>query len=301
MNQKQHNALVSLAVTYLRTGDSQVQTHDLQSATKSYWQAISLFRSEGQTTQEIETLEKALSLALTLKDIKNEAASLNDLGVTYRNLKEFQKALDCFEQALQAIRQFTDSDARELASRRESEANILNNLGRAHGAIDQPQLAYECFQQALSIYRLLFGQQQQITLTFFNLANLYRDRCEYGQAIEWYEQAFSFANDHLPVEAAFALLNLGDIFLVTGDYSRAASHYQQARDLNAFIPQCEIAYAWVGQGKAYEELSQYEQATSCYQQGLLVYQQISDSQGEESVNNLLDSVRQKAFYQRLIT
>jgi tetratricopeptide (TPR) repeat protein len=64
------------------------------------------------------------------------------LGTAYRNLRQYQRAIDFHQQSLAIHQNIGD---------RQSEAISLNNLGLAYQDLGQHQKAIDLFQQSLTI------------------------------------------------------------------------------------------------------------------------------------------------------
>jgi tetratricopeptide (TPR) repeat protein len=132
---------------------------------------------------EAETIAKLcgyLALALRLAGTANrrgEGADLNNLGVAYRSLGEYHRAIEYNEQHLTV--------AREIGDRR-GEGAALGNLGAAYGSLGEYHRATEYHEQRLAIAREI-GDRQGEGQALGNLGVVYQSLGEYRRAIEYYE------------------------------------------------------------------------------------------------------------------
>ena len=72
-----------------------------------------------------------------------EGRSLGNLGVVYRSLGQYDKAIDYHTQALAIAREISD---------REGEGSILGNIGGAYYSLGQYGKAMKYYTQALKIF-----------------------------------------------------------------------------------------------------------------------------------------------------
>jgi tetratricopeptide (TPR) repeat protein len=129
--------------------------------------------------ESISWLERALDAVRAVNDLSAEAYYLNNLGLAYKNLGEFQRAIQCYEQQLIIVRESRD---------RRGESHALNNLGTAYSLMGESQRAIEFYQQALSIKREINDQRGE-GVALGNLGLVYMNTGKYQSAIEFYEQA----------------------------------------------------------------------------------------------------------------
>ncbi|TAD79089.1 MAG: tetratricopeptide repeat protein [Oscillatoriales cyanobacterium] len=103
-------------------------------------------------------------LAKLTGDRQGEAASLGNLGLAYRSLGQYQRAIDLYEQSLAIAREIGD---------RKGEANSLGNLGNAYYSLGQVQRAIGLHEQSLAIAREI-GDRQGAAASLQALAICYQ-------------------------------------------------------------------------------------------------------------------------------
>src|SRR3989441_4614988 len=94
--------------------------------------------------EQIRWREAALAAARQLKNRAAEGFHLGNLGVAYRALGDYRRAIEYYEQHLQIAREIGD---------RGGEGGALGNLGVAYGALGESRRAIEYLEQALTILR----------------------------------------------------------------------------------------------------------------------------------------------------
>jgi tetratricopeptide (TPR) repeat protein len=168
--------------------------------------------------EQIRWLEAALASARQLKDRAAEGSHLGNLGIAYRQLGEYNRAIECNGQQL--------AFAREVGNRR-GEGNALGSLGLAHADLGDHRRAIEYYEQALTTYREI-GDHRGEGATLGNLAVAHRNLGDHRRAIEYGEKALVIVReigDRL--NEGIALGNLGNAYVSLGEAHRAIDYFEQ--------------------------------------------------------------------------
>ncbi|MFM6077998.1 MAG: CHAT domain-containing protein [Dolichospermum sp.] len=169
--------------------------------------------------QAIKKWEEALPLYRVVNDQKQEATTLNNIGLVYNDLGEKQKALDYVNQALPILRAVGD---------RRGEAITLNNIGLVYNALGEKQKALDYYNQALPIRRAVGDRGGEAT-TLNNIGAVYNALGEKQKALDYYNQALPIlrAVGHRRGEA-ITLNNIGLVYNALGEKQKALDYYNQA-------------------------------------------------------------------------
>jgi tetratricopeptide (TPR) repeat protein len=231
---------------------------------KVYWQ-LGIW---GYNREQIPLCQRILGKL----DARSDGIWLNTLGLAYRNLGDYQRAIDSAHKQL-AI-------SREIGNRR-GEGNALNHLGLTYYSLGQYERAIDFYQQYLTISREMGNRQGEGTalnhlgLTYYRLG-------QYERAIDLYQQRLTISREigDRRVEGA-ALGNLGLAYYSLGQYERAIYYHQQ--DLNISKENGDL----MGQGEAlgnlglsYCDFGHHERAIECHQEYLIIAREIGDRYGE---------------------
>ncbi|HIK18806.1 MAG TPA: tetratricopeptide repeat protein [Leptolyngbyaceae cyanobacterium M33_DOE_097] len=220
----------------------------------------------------IQSWQQALQLYQELKDRNGEAIALNNLGIAYRSLSQYETAIRYYKQALPIYQAVKD---------RNGEADALNNLGNAYGSLSQYEKALRYYEQALSIFQAVKDRNGEAdALNNLGLANQYLS--QYEKAIGYYEQALSIFQAVKDRNGeADALNNLGLANQYLSQYEKAIGYYEQALPIfQAVKDRNGEAGVLMNLGIAYRSLSQYEKAIGYYEQALPIFQAVKDRNGE---------------------
>ena len=166
------------------------------------------YRRLGEYHRAIEFHEKHLAISREFHDRLGEVGALGNLGVVYQSLGEYRRALEFHEQDL-AI-------AREIGDRR-GEGRSLGNLGSAYYSLGESRRAIECYEQQLAIARER-GDRHDEGQALGGLGVAHCGLSEYRTAIEYLEKHLAIAQEigDRPGEgdalfnSALALENLGE-------------------------------------------------------------------------------------------
>jgi tetratricopeptide (TPR) repeat protein len=213
-----------------QTGRYEIKIEELRDATtedKYRVAAESLYReaellSQGtleERRKSIEKYQEALELYQRAGASREEAATLNGIGVVYGSLGEMWKALEKYNEAL-PIRRATGD--------RRGETDTLNNIGAVYQSLGEMQKALEKFNEALPIARAI-GYRSGEADTLNNIGIAHRSLGEMQKSLEKFNEALLLlrAIGDRSVEA-FTLNNIGTVYNSLGETQRAVERFNQA-------------------------------------------------------------------------
>src|SRR5262245_41771145 len=123
-------------------GPAQAQDQDRLAAQRKFEEAETRHKQGTAESLRLAALkyQEALPLWRAIGAKREEATTLNRLGVVYGSLGESRKALDFMNQALTLWREVLDSS---------EEARMLNNIGAVYASLGENQKALDFMNQAL--------------------------------------------------------------------------------------------------------------------------------------------------------
>jgi tetratricopeptide (TPR) repeat protein len=278
-------ALFDLEVTNIRAGHDWVVAHQQDDNSIAEWcckypAAGAYCLSLRQHPRErIRWLEPALAAARHLKQRDWEGQMLGNLGLAYKRLSEYRRAIDYYEQRLQIAHETGD---------RLGESRGLGNLGIAYDNLGEHRRAIEYHEQALVIDKAL-GDRRGEGQDLGNLGTAYFSLREYRRAIDYHEQA-------LVIDKALGdrqgesqdLGNLGIAYYMLGERRRAIEYFEQSLTIKREIGDRLGEGAALGNlGVAYIRLGEYRHGIEYYEQQLQITREIGDRLGE--ANSLFNS------------
>ncbi|MEH1773419.1 tetratricopeptide repeat protein [Nostoc sp.] len=151
----------------------------------------------------------------SLQKIKNLIA----LGNAYRSIAQYQKAIDCYEQALSITDNFQNLEHRET---------LLGNLGTCYADFGQIEQAIDYSQRALNITQKSRDRESE-AIWLNNLGNYHADVGQFSQAIEYYQRAKDIVTEQDDQKMqGICLSNLCEIYGIVGQFQCAIDCGNQA-------------------------------------------------------------------------
>ena len=130
---------------------------------------------------------KAFEIRETIKDIKGQGESLNNLALGYMGLKNWNQALRYLEQAVQL---------KTIANDYTQMTVIFNNIGQCYKKLGDGEMALNFFKKAEE-KGTENGQMGDVVNSYRNIANYYKE-------IEDFEHAFAYQNKLIDLKDSLA-------------------------------------------------------------------------------------------------
>lgn len=208
---KLDNEEVNLANVYLNKGVVQFMASDFLGAELSLTRAYSIYKDS---------------------DYKNNLfGTLNQLGLTYNELKEYDKAIFYHTKALETVRKYN------LQDEQHQEAVCYNNLGYLYIKQKKYKEAIASFKEGLKDKQILKDDPDLYSLLIDNLA---------------YSRLQSSNYDELPklfFDALAIRLKINDPSVIVGSYIHISEYYQKKGDIRLSIAYSQKAITYSKQSK----------------------------------------------------
>jgi CHAT domain-containing protein/Tfp pilus assembly protein PilF len=243
-------------------------------AQKAYTDAKSLRNQRTAESQRraIEKYQEALSIWRTLGDRRMEAYSLNEMGLIYSDIGEYQKALDSYAQARTIYKLIDD---------RRGQASILTEFGWVYGTLGEYQKAIDLNEQALEVSRAL-GDRHNEPLLLNNIGADYAYLGDYQKALDLHRQVLAIhraRNDR--GGQAITLNNMANCYERMGDRQKALDYYGQALVLMPAVGNVYYTAITLNHiGALYSDLGERQKALDYYGRALTLRRTIGDLNGE---------------------
>ena len=223
----------------------------------------------GRTHEAIDWLQNAAATFRRIDDVDGLVTALNNLGLVYKNLREWREATRFLEQALKL-----DERAGLYARMR----GHNQNLGLIRYRLGQWDLAEENFRQSLKISRET-GHLQGEAMALLAIGLLCRRRRQSQRAEEQFRRALALANQvGAQREALLAREFLGELALDRGDGAEALAQFEPALETaRGLAPQGDlVAELETRTGLAALQLGRTEEAQSHLLKGMSLAEQLGD-------------------------
>ena len=277
----------------LEQGFEQVQANQLQAALQSFQKALFIYRN--------------------IKNRKGEGGTLLGLGLLYKNLQDYPKAIDYYQQSLAIAQEIKDSELEAIVQKQLSDVQIRSNPQKAQAdrlleqGVEQFQTseftaALQSWQQALQIYReIKYRKGESLSLQGIGLA--YLNLGDYLKAMKYHQQSLKIAREikYRQLEGQ-PLQGIGLAYYHLGDYLKAIEYHQQSLKIARKIKDRQLEGQSLGNiGLAYLDLGDYPKAIEYYQKGLKIAREIKYRQWEgQLLGNLGVAYRKLGDYPKTI-
>ncbi len=230
----------------------------------------------------VEPASEARMLAIQYSDLRHESQALLALGQANSRMGNVSVAIECFNQAIEMIRQLNSDD---------EHGELLINVGNAYidgGIYDQ------ALRVSLDAYKLYErnGNKRGMARALIISGNGYRKTKNRDKAIVDYEKALELAREvkDSSLEAS-CLNNLSIIEGDRGDHGKALFYLEQARSIHERNNnQYPLAKVLNNIGSEYYEMDSLDLAADYFLMSLEIRKKLGDKRGQASTLANLGSV-----------
>jgi tetratricopeptide (TPR) repeat protein len=261
-----------------------------QAGVEAYRHAAAAARHAGQLQKAITYGEKALEMAEKSKDPGSLFNGIHSLALTYRQLRNFDKARELTEKGVAVLKALPPNSTPRAIRESISYQNLGDDLIREREyerAIDLLSLSVDRQQSYMTSVRRnpveLYGARGGLLLRLTSLANGYRRAGRLQESAEHYQRAFDYLREwglKYPQEAAL-YGNMGELHFEQKNFRQAFENFQKVLALSESQQLAgEVRWATSRIGDILRQTGKPAEAVPYYQKAI---QQI------ESTRSLLES------------
>ncbi len=248
------------------------------SQTKSKEQIIELFIAIGEIYQDENTdsslyyLNKAKKIAHLENLEKLESIAYRNLGILYRKLGKYEKAIESFYTYLKICQRKNNI---------KSKAEAYNNIANIYNIQGNYKLALEYYQEALEIDSSIHNKKG-ISSCYTNIGSVYEGMGKFKKAIAYYQKALRIDEDRQDkTDIAADFINIGIVYSNQGSFETAIEYYKKAialyKDKNN---KRGLAICYNNIGDLYSEIKgKSNLASQYYREALQVFEELKDLRG----------------------
>ncbi|MBK9249542.1 MAG: tetratricopeptide repeat protein [Ignavibacteria bacterium] len=272
-NSGNYDEAEKLATSVMAEIENASDSGEDQTLTEQKTLHCSVLNTLANTNYRRGDLQTALTIARASLNVAEEyaltqskAKAWNIVGNVYRELGSYDKALEYYEQAL---------DAHMELGEKSGVALVTGNIGVVYKNLGSYDKALECYQHALAVHKEL-GEKSSVANDTGNIGNLYSSLGSYEKALEYFEQALD-AHKELGEKSGVARVtaNLGMVYLYLGFYDKALECFEQALDASKELGnKSNVARVIANIGSVYKELGSFDKALECYEQALAAQKEL---------------------------
>jgi tetratricopeptide (TPR) repeat protein len=217
---KREEARIQTAIAFFKTE----QVRNPRALAEAQLALGVFFLTQKEDSKAIETLLQSLT---TFQGLKGKpgmgyARCLQSLGYYYwKNKKQYERALDYFEQAEAVFIQLGGPESNHLSS-------LYVNMGACIDDLGEPRKALDFYRTAERNFKNQDTRHPNLVNVYNNIGNSYGDLGEYELSIQYLEKALELAEED--VKSRY-WNNLGDAYLGKGDDAKAEQCFNTALSL----------------------------------------------------------------------
>ena len=200
------------------------------------------------------------------------AAAYNNVGSTYGDLGDYNRALEYLLKALAIKEKMLPPNHPDLAS-------SYNNVGVTYDDLGDHSKALEYNLKALEIYKnVLPPEHPELAISYNNVGSTYGDLGDHKMELEYLLKALAIREKVLPPDhpdLASSYNNVGSTYGDLGDHNQALEYQMKALAIHEKVlppdhPSLAISYNNVGITFAY--LGQFSRAAECMEKALEIFE-----------------------------
>ncbi|MGB8537995.1 MAG: tetratricopeptide repeat protein, partial [Acidobacteriaceae bacterium] len=225
----------------------------------------------GNAQGSLDSLNRALSLAVQLDDKQEKATIQQTIGFAYKTLDKLDDALQNFQEALSIRKQIGDKRGQAAS------LGAIALVREAQGKLDEARSTYE---QSLKIQKEM-GDKHGVGTTLINLGELLRSQGQIAGALDYTKQALQIEQDVGNENyQALCLNNIGAIYFNSGQFDDALTYFKQSLDLREKLAvPADIAQTLNNVGDSSAKMAHFDQALSSYLRALDLWRKADDKSG----------------------
>ena len=225
-----------------------------------------IFYYSGELDKSLEYYENALKIAKELEIKEGMAVELGNIGNVYISKGELDKALEYHEKALKLEVEL---------GRKEKMANALGHIGIVYGTRREFDKALEYFAKSWELY-VEIGKTGGMANQLGNIGIVYKNKGELDKALECHEEALELNKELVRKnEMAADYANIGTVYAIKGELKKALEYYERALSLDEDLGRKEgIAADFVSIGVVYKDKGELERALEYYEKALKMFKEI---------------------------
>ncbi|MDO9186405.1 MAG: tetratricopeptide repeat protein [Bacteroidia bacterium] len=228
------------------------------------------------------------SLQLFLKSTKTDTSqvnTLNTLSKTYLNIGNYQKAMECAQQA---------QNQAEKIKYKKGLAHSFTNIGNIYRKQGNYDKSLICHLNSLGILEEI-GDKKEIAISYNSIGLIYFRLGDYEKAMEIYRKCLKY-HEEIADKSGIATCynNIGNIYLFQEDYEKALTNFFTSLKISTEIfDKKGMAVSYNSIGNTYQEKGNYDLSLDNQLKSLKINEEIGNKQGIANCSGNIASTYEK--------
>ncbi len=242
----------------------------------------------------MESLEKALDIALKMADKRKQCEALSQLGLLYWNRGKMSESSSYYEDSSKLALKLNLND-KYIKCQTALSIYSLYEEGKDFRYAGQYEKSIDSFKKAINLSGKLGSQEHKLKcLRQMSLTYRYQNKLDEFKLSS--EEALELAKKlNHEIEKARCLINLGNYYNVLNNYSEALRYYEQALAIPKITRKNQLD-CLTNLGVIYKQLGEYEKALENYKKVLEIDRELlNDAEITMDLNNIGEAFRMKGL------
>jgi len=257
------------------TDDTDIARGLLQKAIELDDNLISAKNLLGTTYREMGDYDEALEIYISnlnqseeLVDKRGMGSSLIGIGNVYYSKGDFHTALDYFERSLAISEELGNKIGKTWA---------LNNIGIIYSNKGDYDKALDYLSRSLAIQEEL-GDKRGMGSSLNNIGNVHRPKGDYEKALDCFDRSLAIREELGDKRGmVYSLIGIGNMYADTGDFDTAIDSFESSLTIaEEFGFKSIMGYSLNNMGNAYFDKGDYDKALDYQERSFAISEELGD-------------------------
>ena len=234
-----------------------------------YFSLGTAYRNLENFNKAIESYEKSMRIDKEIGDKKGESSCYASLGMAYANLGDFNKEIRFFEKSLEIEKEIGDA---------RGESACYTSLGNVHHSLGDFKKAIEFYEKSLKNAEEI-GDKVEEFQCYGNLGHAYDDLGRFKKAIEFHEKSLKIAEENGDrADKSKCYNGLGNVYYSSGDFKKAIEFHEKSLEINKDVgSRAGESLCYLNLGNIYLTLGNFKKAIEFHEKSLEIFKDICDN------------------------
>ena len=246
------------------------------------------YREMGEYDEAMDIYTSALTQAEELGDKYGRGISLNNIGIMYAIKRDVYTALDYYGRSLAIKEELGDKQGIGYS---------LNNIGIVHAYKGDCDKALGYYGRSLAISEEL-GDKYGMGNSLSSIGTVYSDKGDYDTALDYYGRSLAIKEEVGDKRGiGHSLMNIGAVYWIKGDLDKALDYFERSLALREELGDKRgIGCCLTDIGVVYWTKGDYDKAIEYYDRDLKIHEELDD---KHSISNYFTNMGLVYFHQEV--
>ncbi len=227
------------------------------------------FMTRTDADSAVSLAKENILLAKKIGFLRGEASAYNRMGISQRNLGNYEEAEKSNQEALRLFLQTTDSLG--MANAYESLGNVYRHIGKYVESLD-------CQIKCMGIRERNKAPAKEIAKAYTHIANVHMSMEQFDDALKYYKKSLDlWKKENNQEQLAISTLNYGAVLFSIKRLEESQMHLERSLQIfDSLELRYGIGAAYANLGDVFMEKKQLKEARTALNEALDIYQSAGD-------------------------